>query len=75
MMDNETNYVAGRQALVATLTNGIVKENFVVTYIPINLPNIHAWWMYWFIYSSPIDGYPTYLDTFQTMIAKFHANA
>jgi hypothetical protein len=75
MIDNETNYVDRQQALVATLTNGIVEEKFVVTFIPINLPNVHAWWMYWFMYASHIDGYPTYLYTFQTMLAKFHANA
>jgi hypothetical protein len=61
-IDNETQYVSGEPALVATLTNGLNKEMVIVTFVQVRIGQFgaHGTWMFEFVYASSLDDYPTY---------------
>jgi hypothetical protein len=47
----------------------------LVFVIGVSTHRVHGTWMFEFVYASSVENYPTYLNDFQTMVAKFHVNA
>jgi hypothetical protein len=76
--------MSGRQAAVITLTANNNKEMDVVTFGQVHFPQAPCGtqlrlllcqpFQFTLIYTSSMDNFPTYLNQFQTMVAKFHVN-
>jgi len=84
-LDNQTQYMSGKQALVATLTDSNNnKQMVVVTLARVHLPGEqcdtkpgHLFcqpFQFFMMYNTNINNFPTYLNQFQTMVSKFHIN-
>jgi hypothetical protein len=83
-IDNQTQYMSGRQALVATLLDGNNKQMVVVTLARVHFQDYQCDiksdklfcqpFQFMLMYNTNINNFPTYLNQFQTMVSKFHVN-
>jgi len=82
-IDNQTQYMSGRQAVVVTLTANTNKQINVITFAPafsdVNCNTSRQLlscqpFQFTLTYTTSIDNFPTYLNQFQTMVSKFHVN-
>jgi len=82
-IDNQTQYMSGRQAVVVTLTANTNKQINVITFAPA-FSNVNCNtsrqlltcqpFQFTLTYTTSIDNFPTYLNQFQTMVTKLHVN-
>ena len=81
-IDNHTQYMDGRQALVATTSDQYNKQIMIVTSARVHLPDTQCDpntlfcqpFQFLLMYNTNVDNFPTYLNQFQTMVSKFHVN-